>query len=82
MKTIGIVCACVCVACFVILRLMDGNKVKGKKRSQTGANDSAVQFFGSVGKTLLWLILLAVVVSMVLLLIMGLGNGFLQIFSK
>lgn len=82
MKVIGIVCACVCVACYFILKWMERNKVKGKKRAQTANNDDAVQFFGAAGKLTLWLILVAVVVFLVLLLTTGLGNGFLQIFSK
>lgn len=82
MKIFGIISACIFVVCFCVLKYMERNKPKTKKRPQTANNTDVGQFFGSVSKIALWLFLVALLVLILAWLGIGVFDTIGQIFSK
>ena len=79
MKIFGIISACIFVVCFCVLKYMERNKPKAKKRPQTANNTDVGQFFGAVS---LWLFLVALLVLILAWLGIGVFDTIGQIFSK
>ena len=82
MKIFGIISACIFVVCFCVLKYMERNKPKTKKRPQTANNTGVGQFFGAVSKIALWLFLVALLVLILAWLGVGVFDTIGQIFSK
>lgn len=82
MKIFGIISACIFVVCFCVLKYMERNKPKAKKRPQTANNTDVGQFFGAVSKIALWFFLVALLVLILAWLGIGVFDTIRQIFSK